>query len=92
MNKEAISRMAAGLSPYASPEIEMDVDTLVEVFDGVEGVVVHDSVGLISAWNGSATVNVYTLDGRCVDCWTDYDLDKHNFRAAAIEHIDSAGE
>ena len=68
----------------------MDLNALVNVFDGADGVVVHDSVGLISVWNGSATVNVYDLDGRCVDCWTDYDLARHTFRTAAIDHVDYA--
>ena len=61
---------------------------MAEVFDCAGGVVVHEDAGLISVWNGSATVNVYTGTGACVDCWTQYDMDAQAFRSAAIAHIE----
>lgn len=66
----------------------MTLEVLHQVFDGARGVVVHEEWGLVSVWNGSATVNVYNSHGECVDCWMKDDMDAQDFRATAIEHVE----
>ena len=66
----------------------MNIAQLKEVLDGCEGVVVHEDAGLLSVWTGGATVNVYDAEGACLDCWTRYDMDGHEVRATAIQHIE----
>ncbi len=60
---------------------------LLRELDCARCVVIDEERGLIGVWHGGATFNVYTADGRCVDCFTVYDCDANDAQAALIEHI-----
>jgi len=69
----------------------MTMEVLHQVFDGARGVVVHEERGLVSVWNGSATVNVYFEDGlslALVSMWMCDGMDFEEFRRLANEHVE----
>jgi len=62
-------------------------ETLHRMFDCCAGVVIHEEVELISIWNGSQTVNIYTFEGDNVDVWMCDGMDRQGFQSLAIEHM-----
>tara|TARA_R100001082_G_scaffold107214_1_gene80855 strand:+ start:121 stop:621 length:501 start_codon:yes stop_codon:yes gene_type:complete len=66
---------------------KMNAETIHAIFDFARFVDVDEDSGIIQVWNGNLTVNVYTSQGDCIDCYTREFKDWREVRDAMWEYL-----